>query len=83
MTLHDASCAFKYYFDLSIHIAHMQQKTEMALRGNLIITSISFENDCLATLRIKDNLKPHFYKEVHLESYLLHKDFHICFDISK
>lgn len=68
--------------NLSIHVAHMQRKTEMVLRGNLTITSISFENDCLAALRIKNNLKPHFYKEVHLQSYLLHnKDFHIQFRI--
>lgn len=68
--------------NLSIHIAHMQQKTVMILRANLIITSISFENDCPAALRIKNNLKPHLHKEAHPENYLLHtKDFHVHFNI--
>lgn len=68
---------------LSRPIAHKQQRTVIVVTDNLITTSISFENYCLAVLTIKNNFKPHFYEEDHLENDLLHtKDFHIYFTIS-
>lgn len=33
-----------------------------------LITFMSSENDCLASIYNKNNFKPHFYKEVHFEN---------------